>query len=61
MPKLKKGNVRTYDEWQRELFIEDAELTGGAVPRTTKQLKRLWEIYKDYQGGLYSYLPGHYG
>lgn len=41
--------MKAYDDWIRDLGIEDVETTGGAVPRTEKQLKHLWKIYKEFE------------
>ena len=47
------SNLMTYDEWEKALFIEDVEMTGYAVPRTTRQLGKLWDIYKEHNKSLY--------
>lgn len=41
-------SILTCSEWRKALSIEDVEMTGGAVPRTEKQINQLWEIYKDH-------------
>jgi len=46
-----KMTLLTYSEWEKLLFIEDVELTCGNVPRTTDQLRKLWQIYKDHNSG----------